>query len=129
MNLNEAIAHEQSLPSGNYRVQFDMTEPAPIIDIKDKLRENGVEVLDVNQWQSQGLWHLGVSYKKPEPTTGISFLPMAVVPLVAFAIVGLLITVSIFKIETIANSLSKLLLIIGGFTVVALYINRKPATR
>lgn len=129
MNLNEAIAEEGSLPPGNYRAQFDMTEPVSISGIKDKLSENDVEVINIKQWQSNGLWHLGVSFEKPDPASGISFLPGAVIPLIGFAIVSVLVTVSIFRIETITNSLSKLALIIGGVAIAFAFVKGRAKAR
>ena len=124
MNLNEAITREQALPPGSYRVQFDLTEPADINAIREALKE--VDTLGINQWQSGGLWHLGVSYRKSAPTSAISFLPQAIVPLIAFAMAATLVGISIFKIKDITESLTKLFLVIGGVTVLVVALTRMP---
>ena len=125
MNLNEAITREQALPPGSYRVQFDLTEPADINAIREALKE--VDTLGINQWQSGGLWHLGVSYRKSAPTSAISFLPQAIVPLIAFAIAATIVTISIFRIKDITESLAKLALVVGVVAITLLALSRKPA--
>jgi len=124
MNLNEAITREQALPPGSYRIQFDLTEPADTAAIRSMLE--GVDLISINQWQSGGLWHLGVSYRKPPPDAAISFLPQAIVPLIAFAMAATLVGISIFKIKDITESLTKLFLVIGGVTVLVVALTRMP---
>ena len=127
MDISEAILQEQSMPPGSsYRIQFDMDEPANIAAIKDKLKQNGINA-NVKQWNSGGLWHVGISYKKPV-SDGISALPVAIIPLIGFTLIIAMVGISIFRIKEITDSLMKLALIIGGFTVVVLYLkSRTPA--
>ena len=130
MDINEAIAIERSMPVGSsYRIEFDMTEPARIIDIKDTLKLNGINA-NVKQWHSGGLWHLGISHRKPVSADGISALPVAIIPLIGFTLIIAMVGISIFRIKEITDSLMKLALIVGGFTVAVLYLkNKTPARR
>ena len=129
MDLNEAIAQEQALAPGSYRIQFDLTEPANIADIRDKLESSGINLIGIKQWRSGGLWHLGVSYRKPAPAVGISFLPLAIIPLIAFGMVATLVGISIFNIKNITDSLTKLFLVVGGITITVLVLTRRWPAR
>ena len=128
MDISEAILQEQSMPPGSsYRIQFDMAEPANIAAIKDKLKQNGINA-NVKQWNSGGLWHVGISYKKPV-SDGISALPVAIIPLIGFTLIIAMVGISIFRIKEITDSLMKLALVIGGFTVAVLYLKSKTLAR
>lgn len=124
LTIDEAIAEEKTLAPGSYRIQFNLMEPADINVIKETLTSNGINAY-VRQWYSGNLWHLGVSYKKPVPDTGISFLPIAIIPLIAFTIAATIVTIGIFRIKDITDSLTKLALVVGGVMILTLYMSRK----
>ncbi len=124
MNLNEAIAREQALEPGSYRIQFDMTEPANISAVRDVLKQNGITA-SVKQYQAGGLWHLAINYRKPAAEAGISALPLAIIPLIGFTMIIGLVGIGIFKIQAITDSLTKLALVVGGLAIVFVVLKKK----
>ena len=129
VDINSAIAQEQALPPGNYEIRFYTTDPVSsqdIADTKTYLKSEGVDVRQVYQKKSNGLYYLGVKYVKHQPTENIAFLPLAVIPLIAFGFVSVLVGVGIFKLDTITNNIGKILLITFGGTIVLAALLRKP---
>lgn len=128
-NIEEAIQQESALEPGVYDIRFYLTEPVSKEDIgaiRDHLHVNGVDAINVTQMKSGAEWAVSVKYRKPEISESISFLPVAIVPLIAFGFVASLVGIGIFKMEDIANNIGKILLIgFGGATLLALAM-RKP---
>ncbi len=126
-DINQAVEEEKNLPPGTYDIRFYLNAPLTSEDIKaisQHLIENGVDVKKVYQNISQEIY-LGVQYQRHE-ATGISFLPLAVIPLIGFVLVAALVGLGIFKIGDITSAIGKLLLIaLGGTALVALAL-RKP---
>lgn len=130
-NIEEAAEEEKNLLPGSYEVRFYITEPVSSDDMKamtEHLSENGVTGARISQIKTDGLWAVSVKYNKPDiaDTDTISFLPVAVIPLIAFGFVAVLVGIGIFKIQDVANNIGKILLItFGGMTLFALAL-RKP---
>jgi len=128
-NVSEAAAVEQSLGPGVYDIRLELTEkasPEDLVSIVEHLSANGIDVVSVNQWEDSGVWVVSIKYRKAEPSEVIGFLPLAVIPLIAFGFVAVLVGVGIYKIEDISNNIGKLLLItLGGVAVIAFAL-RKP---
>ncbi len=128
-NIDEAIEEERSLQPGAYDIRFYLAEKVEendLVSIVEHLSANGIDVIKVNQYKTSGLWVVSVEYRKPVESDAIGFLPLAVIPLIAFGFVVVLVGVGIFKMESVANNLGKLLLItFGGLTLFA-FAMRKP---
>lgn len=129
LEVSQAIEEESKLKPGIYDVRFYLTESVSnndLVSIVEHLSANGIDVVKVSQYKSSGLWVVSVKYRKPAENDAISFLPAAVIPLVAFGFVAVLVGIGIFNMETIANNIGKILLItFGGLTIFALAM-RKP---
>jgi len=129
-NIEEAIAKERSLKPGAYDIRFYLTEPVGDNDLQsiaNHLSANGVDVIDVSQLKTDGLWAVSVKYRKPAETEAIGFaLPLAVIPLIAFGFIAVLIGIGIFRIEQIMNNIGKILLITFGGLIVFAVAMRKP---
>lgn len=128
-NIEQAIAEERSLKPGAYDIRFYLTEPVGDSDLQsiaNHLLANGVDVIDVSQVKSDGLWTVSVKYRRPVATETISFLPLAVIPLIAFGFVAVLVGIGIFKIEDIMNNIGKILLITFGGLILFALAMRKP---
>lgn len=129
VDIDKATKTEQEAPPGLLEIRFYTVTPLDDEDAKnvyDYLLSTGADVRRVYVHSGSGLPYLGVVYNKLPPTEGIAFLPLAVVPLVAFGLTTALVGIGIFKLEDITRSLTKLLLItFGGFIALAL-ITRKP---
>ena len=131
-DIEKAILEEKAAPPGLLEVRFYLTEPVPSDDLQAMYRhlyENGVDVRSVKQAKARGLYYVSVIYNKPQPSESIAFLPLAIIPLIAFVFVSALIGIGIFKVENIARSLGMLALIIIGGTIVLAAILRKPIER
>ena len=128
LDIEKAIAEENSLPPGSYEIRFYTTEPHQdnLQDIFDHLYSNGIEVISVEQRKTKGLWYISVKYIRPEVSNAIAFLPIAVIPLIAFGMVAVLVGIGIFKFEDLTGNIGKLLLIIFGGTIVIAALVRKP---
>lgn len=128
-NIEEAIQQENALGPGVYDIRFYLAEPVTQEDIRlirDHLHVNGVDAIDVTQIKSGADWAVSVKYRRPEVGDSISFLPMAIIPLIGFGFVASLVGIGIFKMEDIANNIGKILLIgFGGAILLALAM-RKP---
>ncbi len=128
-NIEEAIQRESALEPGVYDIRFYLTEPVSredIRSIRDYLNVNGVDTIGVTQIKSGADWAVSVKYRRPEPGESISFLPVAIIPLIGLGFVASLVGIGIFKMEDIANNIGKILLIgFGGATLLALAM-RKP---
>jgi hypothetical protein len=125
--IDQAIADEQSLPPGNYEVRFNMPNiisRQEVQEIKIYLEEQGVDVGRVYQSKSEGIPYLGIQYKKNAPEEGITFLPIAVIPLIGLGLILTVISIGIFKLEDIA----KVLMVGGGILIVSLALLRQPLT-
>lgn len=129
-DLNSASANEQSLPPGPYEARFYISQPVTPQDIADTrayLKNEGVDVRKVYQQKTNGLYYIAVQYVKHPASGSISFLPVALIPLIGFALVAGLVGVGIFKLDTITNNIGKILLITLGGTIVIAALLRKPA--
>jgi len=129
VDVKQAAADEAALPPGLYEIRFYLDSPVTPGDVKDTrdyLVSQGVDVKQVRQSKSNGLWYLAVKYRKHAPTESVAFLPMAVIPLIGFAFVGLLIGIGVFKIEELANNIGKLMLIGLSGAIVIVALMRKP---
>jgi hypothetical protein len=129
VDINSAIREEQALPPGLYEARFYLAEPVSSQDIADTrayLKSEGVDVKKVYQRKTDGLYYLGVQYVRHPVGEAIAFLPLAVIPLIGFALVAALVGVGIFKLDTIANNIGKILLITFGGTIVLAALLRKP---
>lgn len=130
LDVKEAISEEEALAPGLYEIRFYLTEPVAAQDIRDTkeyLISSGVDVRNVFQNKSDGLWYLGIKYRrKPNPENIAFALPVAVIPLVAFAFITALIGIGIFRLEDIVNNIGKLLLLGLGGTIVIVALLRKP---
>lgn len=128
-DVGEAIEKEKTLEPGMYDIRFYLTEQvgkSDLVSIVEHLSSNGIDVVKVSQSKSSGLWVISVQYRKPAESEAIGFLPLAVIPLIAFGFIAVLIGIGIFRIEQIMNNIGKILLItFGGLTVFALAM-RKP---
>jgi len=128
-NVEQAIEKERNLKPGSYDIRFYLSEPVGDNDLKtivEHLSANGIDVVSVNQYKSSGLWVVSVKYHKPAESEAIGFLPLAVIPLVAFGFVAVLVGIGIFNMESITNNIGKILLItFGGVTLLAIAM-RKP---
>ena len=128
-SIEQAIAEERDLKPGAYAINFYLTEPVGDNDlqsIENHLRNSGVDVIGVSQARANGLWAVSVKYRKQAVTRAVGFLPLAIIPLVAFGFVAVLVGIGIFNIETLANNIGKLLLItLGGVALIGLAM-RKP---
>jgi hypothetical protein len=132
-SIDLATQEERAAGPGLIEVRFYLTQPidgASIQDIRSYLGQNGVDVRSVSQGKAGGLNYVSVIYNKPaiQPET-ISFLPVAVIPLIAFGFVSVLVGFGIWKIEDITSSVGKLALIIFGGTIVLVALLRKPIER
>lgn len=130
--VQEAMAEEQSLPPGAYEIRFYTPNPVTqevLFSIADTLVDSGVDVKGVHQAKSDGLWYVGVRYIKHPASEGISALPVAVIPLIAFGFIATLIGIGIFKVRDIAKSLGLLAIIILGGSIALAAILRKPLER
>jgi di/tricarboxylate transporter len=58
--------------------------------------------------------------------SSIQYLPLAVIPLIGFALTAVLVGVGIFKLDSIANNIGKILLITLGGTIALAALLRKP---
>jgi len=129
IDLNSATEQEKALAPGLYEARFYINNPVSSVDIRDArlyLKEQGVDVKSVYQKKVGGLWYVGVKYVIHPPSESISFLPVAVIPLIGFALVSVLVGVGIFKIESLTNNIGKILLITLGGTIVIAALLRKP---
>ncbi len=131
LNVSEAIEYEKALPVGSYEIRFYLTEPISDRDkqsIKAHLAQNGIPS-QISQKKSNGLWYVAVQYRKPEPSAAIGFLPLAVIPLIAFGFVAVLVGIGIFKMQDITNNIGKILLIVFGGTIVLAALMRKSVEK
>ena len=129
VNVDEAVRAEQEAPAGLIEVRFYTNETLDRDDaqrIFDHLSDNGVDVRKVYVHEQKGLPYVGVVYFKQPPTQSISFLPLAVIPLIAFGLVAALIGIGIFRLDTIANNIGKILIITFGGTIILAALLRKP---
>lgn len=129
LDLSTAINLENGLPPGIWEVRFYITRQLTAEEInyiKATLADEGVVVKSVSQGVSQGTNYLSITYERRTAAAGISFLPLAVIPLIGFALVAVLVGVGIFKIGDILTSATKLIAITGGIVLVAIIILRKP---
>lgn len=130
--VQEAMAEEQSLPPGSYEIRFYSPNPVAqdvLYNIADTVVDNGVDVKEVYQDKSKGLWYVGVRYLKHPASESIGALPVAVIPLIAFGFISTLIGIGIFKVQDIARSIGMLALIIFGGSIVLAAVLRKPLER
>ena len=128
--IEEAVKAEPSLPSGLIEARFYTTAPLgreKLQDTFDTLYSNGVDVREVSEAKSNGLWYVAVRYHRPAASSAISALPVAIIPLIAFGMIALLVGVGIFKIEDIVNNVGKLVLLVGGVMIVVAALARGPA--
>jgi len=129
VHVDEASKAEQEAPYGLIEVRFYTAEPLDREDAQaafDHLAANGVDVRKVYIHNQKGLPYLGVVYNRQPPVEGISALPLAIIPLIAFGMITVLVGIGIFQLETITNNIGKLLLIVFGGTIVVVAIARKP---
>lgn len=128
VDINSAIADEQSLPSGDYEVRFYILEPLTRQDVADAryyLRNQGVDVHRIYQGKEKGISYLGVKYTRHAAGDGISFLPIAIIPLIGFGMIAALIGIGLFKLE----DLGKVMLIGGGLVIVTIALIRRPVEK
>lgn len=133
VDIEKAIQAETNAPPGLVEVRFYTTEPLSKEDaqnIYNYLSESDVDVKKVSVNANSKLPYLSVVYNKSAPHAGISqFLPVAVIPLIAFGMIAVLVGIGIFNMSSITNNLGKLLLItFGGMVLVGLTF-RKPIER
>ncbi len=129
VDVEKAIKLEEEQAPGLIEVRFYTSTPLTVEDaqsIFDHLAAQSVDVRKVYIHDDTGLPYLGVVYYKQPPVSGIGFLPLAVIPLIAFGLVAVLVGIGIFRLGDIVNNLGKLLLIVGGFTVVGIYLWKRP---
>ena len=129
VHVEEAARAEQEAPPGVIEVRFYTAEPLNREDAQaayDHLWANGVDVRKVYVYNGKGLPYMGVVYNKQPPGEGISALPLAIIPLIAFGMIAALVGIGIFQLETITNNIAKLLLIVFGGTIVVALVARKP---
>ena len=124
-SIERAIAAEENASPGLYEIRFYLTEPisqGDIASMRESLLGHGVNLKGIRQRKSGGLWYVGVKYVKEPVPEGIAFLPVAIIPLIAFGFISVLVGIGIFKIEDI----SKLIILGGGFAVILVALLRKP---
>jgi hypothetical protein len=129
VDISTALKEEQALSPGQYEIRFYISEPVSSRDIADArayLKSEGVDVRNIYQQKSNGLYFLGVQYVKHPVSDSIAFLPLAVIPLIGFALTAVLVGVGIFKLDSIANNIGKILLITLGGTIALAALLRKP---
>ena len=129
VDIDTAIAEEQSAPPGLYEVRLYRPEPISEEtkqDIFDSLYYQGVDIKGVYQKKTKGLWYVGIRYRKHAPTESIAFAWALLIPLIPTILVASLIGIGLFKIEEITRAIIPILLAVGGFTVIALALIRKP---
>ncbi len=129
VDIESAVAAERNAPAGMLEVRFYTPNPVAketLQDIFDKVYASGADVKSVSTGKTDGLYYVAVRYRKPAVTASISALPVAIIPLVAFGMIALLVGIGIFKIETIANNIGKLLLITFGGTILLALALKKP---
>jgi hypothetical protein len=132
VHVEEAAKAEQEAAPGLIEIRFYTASPLDKEDaqrIFDHLWDNGVDVRKVYVSEQKGLPYVGVVYMKSPPTQSISFLPLAVIPLIAFGMVAALIGIGVFKIESITQNLGKIMLIGFGGTIILAALLRKPIER
>ena len=123
-DISQALAKEQGLAPGVYEVRLNLVSPITqeqLNELHDGLLAQGVQVLGRIEQRVKGLHQVSIKFRKPAPTGSISVAP-ALVALLPTFIVALLIGIGIFKIADI----TRLALILGGFTVLILFMVRKP---
>jgi hypothetical protein len=121
--VNEYAAQEEALGPGVYQIIFNITTPTDVEAIKETLADHGIKTYKVDQRVTGDGYAVDVVYRKPDPGDGISFLPVAVIPLIGFVLASALVGITIFKIGDIAEGLMKLVLVAGGVAVVVMMAN------
>lgn len=128
-DINQASLVEDMLPSGIYDVKFYVTDflsPIQLSDLKASLVNSGVDVKNVYQSFIDGMKYIGVDYQRTIYGQGISQLPIAIIGLIGTALIPILVGIGIFKIDSIANSVTKILLVGGGIAIVLAVVLKKP---
>lgn len=128
VHVEKAAQAELEAAPGLMEIRFYTMNPLTAEDAQlvfDDLWSRNVDVKKVYIQSEKGLPYLGVVYRKPAGT-GISALPLAIIPLIAFGLIATLVGIGIFNIESITGSIGKLLLIVLGGTIVIVALARKP---
>lgn len=129
-SIEAATQAEYELPEGVYQIRFWLSQPASPGDIawiKSTLSEAGIEVKEVITGIEFDMDYIAVTYMRTVPDGGISFLPVAIIPLIGLGIVATLIGIGIFKWEEIIGGLIKFTLVAGGVLIALALIAKKPA--
>jgi hypothetical protein len=129
VSLNEASRIEESLPPGKHEIRVYTTqlqEAATIQELRAVLSENGARVNSVSQGREGDLCYLSVKFTKTAPSDSISALPVAIIPLIGLVAILGMVGLGIFQLDSITDNITKLLLILGGITIVTVALLRKP---
>lgn len=129
VDIAEATQAEMAAPAGLIEVRFYTAEPLSSADVQgifDQLYANGVDVKKVYIKNTKGLPYVGIIYKKPAEVPGITALPLAIIPLIATGLIVAVIGIGIFKIQDISSSLTKVLLVLFGGTIILAVLLKKP---
>lgn len=129
LTVDQATNVEAQNPPGGYTVRLWLDhEPTQdeVHDIFNYLDWNGIEIHEVRSGVDGNAPYIDINYVKTAPTPGISFLPLALIPLIGFGLVIGLIGIGIFKWHSIVNETVKLVLVVGGVGIALAILLRKP---
>lgn len=130
-DIQLAIEKEQALPPGLYEVRLHIITPLSqqeLNDLHDYFLDHGVDVKGCLQQRLKGLYQVVIQYEKHPPTEGIAWAA-ALIAILPVILITSLIGIGLFKIESLSKAIMPILLVCGGFVVVALALARKPLER
>ena len=131
VNIQEAIAEEQSLPPGLYEVRLSIISPLSqeeLDDLHAYFLDRGVDIKGCLQQRIKGLYQIRIKYQKHPLSEGIAQASL-LIPLIPVFLLAVLVGIGIFKASEIIGALTPIIFGIIGFGVVALVIVRKPLER
>lgn len=127
-NIREAQVAEAAAPPGRYEVMLSDFNPysqADLAAIRDYFVTNGVEVTGIRQ-ELKGLYQLRIQYVKHAPSEGISQGAL-LIPLIPPILLATLVGITIFRLEAVSASVTKVLVVAGAIAITLALILRQPA--
>jgi len=127
-DVSEAMAIERDAPPGLLEVRLNLLSPISqeeLNGLHNYFLDSGVDVKGCLQQRVRGLYQISIKYQKHAPSGSIAQWSL-LIPLIPTALIGVLVAIGIFKIESIMKSILPIVLAVGGFTIISLAIVRKP---